>query len=51
MHVITDSSAFRALVAASDRKLEKEFKQWILQCHLQHDEEVSKTINGLLPLS
>ncbi|PRP81795.1 putative fatty-acid-CoA ligase FadD9 (fatty-acid-CoA synthetase) (fatty-acid-CoA synthase) [Planoprotostelium fungivorum] len=40
MHIVPDHSAFQALKSHRDSAKKKEFRKWLLQCHLTLDQEI-----------
>jgi uncharacterized membrane-anchored protein len=40
MHICKEDIAFRELKVTTDRKLEREFRRWLLDCHVTYDQEV-----------
>lgn len=41
MHIVKENPAFKSLKkAGNDRKLEREFRKWLRDCHVQLDQEV-----------
>jgi len=40
MHICKEDFAYKNLKATSDRQFEKEFRKWVVHCHVKYDQEL-----------